>query len=184
MCAVKDCERPPKAKGLCAMHYQRWRRTGDPEKLRRAGRPRDDMLDHLRERFTGTWSPTTITRYKRVMRLCSLCCSGEFDISELEMHLSEVERYTNFGNLKRNVAGAERMARAKAAAMQAGCTEDEWAELRDEALYRDRRFQILDQRRVEVAELEHLVWGKLESMVREGRVERVSVGGRTLIRKR
>ena len=100
------------------------------------------------------------------------------------MHLSEVERYTNFGNLKRNVAGAERMARAKAAAMQAGCTEDEWAELRDEALYRDRRFQILDQRRVEVAELEHLVWGKLESMVREGRVEQVSVGGRTLIRKR
>lgn len=97
MCNVNGCDRPIKARGLCAMHYPRWRRTGDPEEVRRAGRPRDEMLDDLRERFAGTWSPRTTTRYKRVMQLCSLCCSGEFSISELEKHPSETGNHLSAG---------------------------------------------------------------------------------------
>lgn len=183
MCTVNGCDRPRKAKGLCAMHYQRWRRTGDPEKVRRAGRPRDDMLDDLRERFTGTWSPRTITRYKRVERLCAALAvdeSGEVSPSEYVKQLDELDWATNFGNLKKNVAGMERMALAKLRAEQAGCTEEEWADLKLTAQDPERRFEGLAVRRVNVARLKRLLLTKLEDMVDQGRVEKVHREGRIL----
>ena len=38
-CAVGDCPRPQHARGWCTMHYQRWKRTGDPEKIIAVRRP-------------------------------------------------------------------------------------------------------------------------------------------------
>lgn len=29
-CNIEDCEKPRKARGWCAMHWQRWRKHGDP----------------------------------------------------------------------------------------------------------------------------------------------------------
>ena len=29
-CTVDDCDRKPRARGWCSLHYQRWSRTGDP----------------------------------------------------------------------------------------------------------------------------------------------------------
>lgn len=29
-CTIDGCDKPVKAKGLCSMHHQRWRRHGDP----------------------------------------------------------------------------------------------------------------------------------------------------------
>lgn len=34
-CTITGCKKPIKAKGWCAMHHQRWRRTGDPLGLTR-----------------------------------------------------------------------------------------------------------------------------------------------------
>lgn len=30
LCSVQDCERDPHARGWCTLHYQRWKRHGDP----------------------------------------------------------------------------------------------------------------------------------------------------------
>ncbi len=32
-CSVADCDRPVQARGWCVMHWSRWRRNGDPERL-------------------------------------------------------------------------------------------------------------------------------------------------------
>jgi hypothetical protein len=37
MCDVKDCPNNSVAKGLCAKHYMRQRRSGDPNKVRKRG---------------------------------------------------------------------------------------------------------------------------------------------------
>lgn len=29
-CSIPECFRPPRRRGLCEMHYQRWYRHGDP----------------------------------------------------------------------------------------------------------------------------------------------------------
>jgi hypothetical protein len=31
LCTIDDCERPAVARGWCTRHYERWRRTGEPE---------------------------------------------------------------------------------------------------------------------------------------------------------
>lgn len=45
-CAVDGCDRPSRARGWCGMHWQRWRRNGDPTVLVGRGRPRKDTWDH------------------------------------------------------------------------------------------------------------------------------------------
>jgi len=34
-CKIDGCDKPHNARGLCAMHYERWRRHGDPEHVER-----------------------------------------------------------------------------------------------------------------------------------------------------
>ena len=36
-CNVDGCNRRPRAKGYCSIHYQRWRRTGSPHTVRKPG---------------------------------------------------------------------------------------------------------------------------------------------------
>lgn len=63
-CAL--CERSIKARGLCATHYQRLRRTGDSTTVRRAGRPKSDRPVWQATRLGGLhldWSPRTASRY-------------------------------------------------------------------------------------------------------------------------
>lgn len=39
-CSISGCGRPVKSRGWCTAHYERWRRTGDPETPHRSpGRP-------------------------------------------------------------------------------------------------------------------------------------------------
>lgn len=88
------------------MHYQRWHRTGDPEEVRRAGRPRDDMLDGLRKDFSHEWSPRTIARLKRAQSmLWAAGCTDE----EAEWLFDAA----SFANGKPNVAHLERLAKEK-----------------------------------------------------------------------
>jgi hypothetical protein len=37
MCRIDGCDREPTAKGLCAKHYMRLRRAGDPNHVRKSG---------------------------------------------------------------------------------------------------------------------------------------------------
>jgi hypothetical protein len=57
----------PVAKGLCGKHYQRQRRTGDPEKVRPAGRPwSNPKIQATRQSgLAAEWSPRTLARYVR-----------------------------------------------------------------------------------------------------------------------
>jgi hypothetical protein len=55
-CQVHGCNHAAIAKGLCRKHYMRQRRTGDPNKRRWAGRPREarqSMLELFRSERTA-----------------------------------------------------------------------------------------------------------------------------------
>jgi len=63
MCDVKDCPNNSVAKGLCAKHYMRARRNGDPNKVRKRG----PTSDRPRAVSARTW-----TRFKRAGLLFEL----------------------------------------------------------------------------------------------------------------
>jgi hypothetical protein len=66
MCTISKCRNKAVAKGLCAKHYMRARRAGDPTKVRKPGRPRA----RLTQLMAGTnWSPRTLARFRRASRL-------------------------------------------------------------------------------------------------------------------
>lgn len=44
-CAIEDCPRPRRAKGLCAVHYWRQRATGDPNKTKSGRMPRAGICE-------------------------------------------------------------------------------------------------------------------------------------------
>jgi hypothetical protein len=77
-CTVDGCNHGAVAKGLCAKHYARARRTGDPNKTRRAGRPRSGWLEYGRHYFGTDWSPRTIARLARAERLMK-AATGSFE---------------------------------------------------------------------------------------------------------
>jgi DNA-binding response OmpR family regulator len=62
MCTIVGCDRRPVAKGLCAKHYMRARRTGDPNQTGRPGRRRDPAPILMNEdpslNLSGPWSRT------------------------------------------------------------------------------------------------------------------------------
>jgi hypothetical protein len=69
-CSVDACGRTHKALGLCAMHYARQRRTGDPTVVRRAGRPRDGtILVQQQLAPLKRLSRRSFARYRRAMSI-------------------------------------------------------------------------------------------------------------------
>jgi DNA-binding response OmpR family regulator len=52
MCTIEGCDRKPVASGLCAKHYMRARRTGDPTQTQKPGRKRNPA----RMLMSGAWS--------------------------------------------------------------------------------------------------------------------------------
>jgi len=57
MCSVSGCIRPTRAKDLCAMHYKRWWKYGDPEIIFRAppGEPQRYLLEHMYDGCCYPW---------------------------------------------------------------------------------------------------------------------------------
>src|SRR4051794_37598715 len=82
-CAVTDslqndmesvaCGKPVHAKGLCATHYQRWRRTGDATKIRKAGRLQDPRWSAHRQMLGDDFgSERTLARWRKAVGLLQL----------------------------------------------------------------------------------------------------------------
>jgi hypothetical protein len=68
MCSIDGCYAKAVAKGLCAKHYMRQRRNGDPEKVCKAGRRQSELSAQAKWVFPNA-SPTTRARWKAAMKL-------------------------------------------------------------------------------------------------------------------
>jgi hypothetical protein len=68
-CTFADCPAPAVAKGLCAKHYMRLRRHGDPAKVNARGR-RDG--DAAARKAMSQLSDRTYARFQRGLRLLRL----------------------------------------------------------------------------------------------------------------
>jgi hypothetical protein len=75
MCEIKGCQGKARARGLCAKHYMRLLRQGDPEKLGRPGRPpkHDPYTEMANLVGAGEWSRRTMARYAEASRILSDC---------------------------------------------------------------------------------------------------------------
>jgi hypothetical protein len=75
MCEIKGCQGKARARGLCAKHYMRLLRQGDPEKLGRPGRPpkHDPYTEMANLVGAGEWSRRTMVRYAEASRILSDC---------------------------------------------------------------------------------------------------------------
>jgi hypothetical protein len=65
MCEIDGCDGEPVAKGLCAKHYMRLRRAGDPSRVRKPGPKRSLMRSVL----PAEWSPRAQARFAQAMRM-------------------------------------------------------------------------------------------------------------------
>jgi hypothetical protein len=69
MCSIEGCDGKTALKGLCAKHYMRVRRTGDPSKTWLPGPPRKAGLTaFLRSQFSDL-SPNTQNRHIRAYKV-------------------------------------------------------------------------------------------------------------------
>jgi hypothetical protein len=68
MCSIAGCEHKTLAHGLCAMHYARVRRFGDPETTVKAGRKTSPVYAYWRSVHPG-WSERTLGTFVRAVRL-------------------------------------------------------------------------------------------------------------------
>jgi hypothetical protein len=78
-CQIDSCSSEPVAKGLCAKHYMRSKRTGNPNVTRKPGRQRQNEViwQYVKGQFSEYgWSPRTIDRYVRAYALLQV---GGFD---------------------------------------------------------------------------------------------------------
>ncbi|MGA7487905.1 MAG: hypothetical protein WBW74_13335 [Xanthobacteraceae bacterium] len=75
MCKIEKCKGKTVAQGLCAKHYMRLRRTGDPLRTEKRGRKTPPCLALSRSTFPE-YSQRTIARYAQAMKLLSVCGEG------------------------------------------------------------------------------------------------------------
>src|SRR3954452_23181247 len=68
MCTIEGCGNKPVAKGLCAKHYMRLRRTGDPLRTRRSG-PKPSALVAAQRELLRDCSDRAFARYRLALEL-------------------------------------------------------------------------------------------------------------------
>jgi hypothetical protein len=83
MCTIEGCDSKVIARGLCAKHYARRRRTGDVNRARKRGPKPSPWLDYLRTQFPS-YSPRTLARFAEAMALL-LPCSEEMKLRAIKM---------------------------------------------------------------------------------------------------
>jgi hypothetical protein len=66
MCSIAGCDAKPVAKGLCARHYMRACRTGDPAKTRKPG---PKPAPNLAAQLFDDWSPRSQARWTKALKL-------------------------------------------------------------------------------------------------------------------
>jgi hypothetical protein len=101
MCKVADCQGKPVAKGLCAKHYMRARRCGDPEQTRKRG-PKP-LFDDF------PLSPRSRVRFKQAIDLLrDLDAMGVYD-NALDAAFERAKRRNGTINVTALLAAAEDM---------------------------------------------------------------------------
>lgn len=81
-CTIDGCERPRKARGLCATHYMRQRRHGDTSTVKASGRPRGPARAAVGAIFDTYWGGRTIDRYDRAQRILAALTVDDIITSE------------------------------------------------------------------------------------------------------
>jgi len=69
MCKIDGCRGKVVARGMCAKHYMRERRTGDATKKGKPGPPPSKYMTIARSVSEGDWSPRTMARYAEASRI-------------------------------------------------------------------------------------------------------------------
>ena len=96
MCTIEGCDRKPVAKGLCALHYMRARRTGDPNQIRKSGRKRDPspmlMSVDRSPRSNARWSPTAGDGHEAVKRAIKTNCEWAPERAECHIQPGTIKR--------------------------------------------------------------------------------------------
>jgi hypothetical protein len=123
MCSIEGCDGKTAVKGLCAKHYMRVRRTGDPSKTRPPGPPRKAGLTaFLRGQFSDL-SPSTQNRHIRAYKVLTAFSGQE----ALEAAILKASR----ANGSVNVAAMERQADLVLSMAMKTWPKDQLAEARD-----------------------------------------------------
>jgi hypothetical protein len=106
-CTIEGCEAHATVKGLCAKHYMRIRRHGDPNTVKSAGAPRSKAKAFLREEHPAV--PTrTFDRYHSAMR--KLVPTMFFDEKIANKVRTEATRPNGTLNVNRFAGFADRIA--------------------------------------------------------------------------
>jgi DNA-binding response OmpR family regulator len=97
MCTIEGCDRKPVAKGLCAKHYMRARRTGDPSQTRMPGRRRDPSPMLMRvdrsPRSNARWSPTAGDDHEAAEQATEAAtCEGACERAECHIQPGTIKR--------------------------------------------------------------------------------------------
>lgn len=106
MCMIEGCKGKVTAKGLCAKHYMRQRRQGSPEAVGKAGRPRDPAGLAFYQSLFSDWSPRTVARYWRTVKLLELLGA---DVNEMISRSTRANGTVNVSSLLERVEGMAAM---------------------------------------------------------------------------
>lgn len=95
MCTIEGCDRKPVAKGLCAKHYMRARRTGDPNHTRKPGHKRDPaplfMTEDQSPSSRALWSRTAYDGHGGLEQAVEVATSAR-EAAEHPIQLSMIKR--------------------------------------------------------------------------------------------